>query len=82
MASMSDVVEIFEYDPSWKEEFAQIGRSIREALRESAVRIDHIGSTSIVGLGSKPIIDIQISVKLLEPTELFLQPIQSLGFVW
>jgi GrpB-like predicted nucleotidyltransferase (UPF0157 family) len=51
------------------EEFQSTGKALREALGDVAVRIDHIGSTSVNGLDAKPIIDIQISVKALELME-------------
>lgn len=73
---------IHPYSDKWPELFNNIAKPIREALGENAIRIDHIGSTSIKDLAAKPIIDIQISVKSLEPTELFQKPLESLGYVY
>jgi GrpB-like predicted nucleotidyltransferase (UPF0157 family) len=47
-----------------------------------ALRIDHIGSTSIPGLAAKPVIDIQVSVERLEPGVSFRGPLQELGFIY
>jgi GrpB-like predicted nucleotidyltransferase (UPF0157 family) len=47
-----------------------------------AIRIDHIGSTSVPGLAAKPVIDIQISVARLDPVQPFCGPLQGLGFVY
>ncbi|MEK4117299.1 MULTISPECIES: GrpB family protein [Paenibacillus] len=44
---MSGPIIVVPYNPSWKEEFKSIGLEIRQALGELAIRIDHIGSTSI-----------------------------------
>lgn len=74
-------VRIADYDPAWVDEFATIGAALRTALGEMALRIDHIGSTSIVGLGAKPIVDVQVSVGTLEPMS-YREPIESLGYVW
>lgn len=74
-------IEIQEYTASWEGEFLHIGKALRRALGETALRIDHIGSTSILGLAAKPIIDVQVSVAALEPM-VFLVPIESLGYVW
>ncbi len=79
---MAEAIEIHPYDPEWVKEFTEIGKKMREALREVAVRIDHIGSTSIPGLAAKPIIDIQISVGSLEPVKPFLEPLEGLGYYW
>ncbi len=75
-------VEIHEHTPDWEVEFREIGASLRTVLSDVAVRIDHIGSTSIVHLAAKPIIDVQISVSSLEPMDSYLRPIRSLGYVW
>ena len=45
-----------------------------------AIRIDHIGSTSVPGLASKPIIDIQISARSLDPVDAFELPLDALGY--
>lgn len=74
-------VEIVTYNPGWADEFRVIGSALRGAVGSTAVRIDHIGSTSIPGLGAKPVIDIQISVATLEPM-IYREPIESLGYVW
>lgn len=75
-------IEIYPYSPKWSQEFSEIGKTLRTALGEIAMRIDHIGSTSIPGLAAKPIIDIQISVESLEPIEPFLNPLERLGYHW
>jgi dephospho-CoA kinase len=56
-------VEIIEYDQSWQEAFRDVASRLRSILGESATRIDHIGSTSVAGLASKDVIDIQVSVE-------------------
>ncbi len=63
------VIEILPYQTHWATEFQQIGTSLRQALGSLALRIDHIGSTSIPGLGAKDIVDIQVTVASLVPEE-------------
>lgn len=79
---MGEPIEIVPYDPAWPEMFAGWGVALRAALGDAAVRIDHIGSTSVPGLAAKPVIDIQISVTSLEPTDAFLGPLTGMGFVY
>ena len=55
-------VEIVEYDQSWPDTFRDEASRLRMTLGDSAFRIDHIGSTSVAGLASKDVIDIQVSV--------------------
>jgi len=76
---MAERVIIVPYDPRWPKLFLQLGAALRKALGETAVRIDHIGSTSIPGLDAKPIIDIQISVISFEPLDSYRIPMEKLG---
>jgi GrpB-like predicted nucleotidyltransferase (UPF0157 family) len=60
------MIIISKYNPKWTEEFESIKSSLQEILGDLALRIDHIGSTSVPGLGAKDVIDIQITVKALD----------------
>jgi GrpB-like predicted nucleotidyltransferase (UPF0157 family) len=79
---MPEKVIIVPYDPEWPDLFARLGADLRQALGKVALRIDHIGSTSVSGLAAKPIIDVQISVASFEPLDAFRIPLQGLGFVF
>lgn len=56
------MIVISPYNPRWPEEFEAIRAEISKALDLLALRIDHIGSTSVPGLGAKDVIDVQITV--------------------
>lgn len=73
---------IADYAQEWPEQFALIGKQLRGALEDRAVRIDHIGSTAVPGLAAKPIIDIQVSVLSLVPVDAYRTAIESCGFIW
>lgn len=60
------MVEIVPYQTSWPAEFQEIALALRRGLGGLALRIDHIGSTSVPGLPAKDIIDIQITVASLD----------------
>jgi GrpB-like predicted nucleotidyltransferase (UPF0157 family) len=79
---MADPILIVTYDPEWPQQFQELATRLRRALSETALRIDHIGSTSIPGLDAKPIIDVQISVASLKPLDAYRRPLESLGFVF
>lgn len=78
---MSNPIVVVPYDPSWRSEFMKIGSELREKLGVIAIRINHIGSTSIEGLDAKPIIDIQISVESLESINLYKPKLEEIGYV-
>jgi GrpB-like predicted nucleotidyltransferase (UPF0157 family) len=50
----------------WPEEFRRVARSLQETLGPLALRIDHIGSTSVPGLAAKDVIDVQLTVADLD----------------
>ncbi len=61
------MITIVPYNSAWPQEFATLARQLRAALGPDALRIDHIGSTSVPGLDAKDIIDIQVAIRALEP---------------
>src|SRR5687768_10346773 len=58
-------LEIVAYDAAWPDRFDDVARRLRERLGQDAVRIDHIGSTSVPGLDAKDVIDVQVTVAQL-----------------
>jgi len=73
-------ISIVDYDATWPERFAVEATAIRDALGPLALRIDHVGSTSVPGLAAKPIVDIQISVASLQPMGSYVGPLEALGY--
>src|SRR5215468_11391353 len=69
------------YDPRWPLAFIEERDRIAIALGRLALRIEHHGSTSVVGLAAKPIIDIQVSVATLHPLDHYIKSLAVLGYV-
>ena len=69
---------IVDYKTSWPHKFNQIASELRIGLGNLALRIDHIGSTSVQGLPAKDIIDIQITVSALNQD--VIQAMEKLGY--
>jgi GrpB-like predicted nucleotidyltransferase (UPF0157 family) len=55
-------IQLAEYDDAWPELFAREAARIKQVLGSSAMRIEHVGSTSVASLAAKPIIDIVMEV--------------------
>lgn len=53
------------YDPRWPGDFAVLAGRIEAALGPLAVRVNHVGSTSVPGLAAKDCIDVQVEVRAL-----------------
>jgi len=79
---MKDEVIIELYNEEWPDRFEELRSELKQEIGPLIVRIDHIGSTSVVGLAAKPIIDIQISVINLDDVEEVKQGLNDLGFVY
>jgi GrpB-like predicted nucleotidyltransferase (UPF0157 family) len=60
-------IAIVPYDERWPGEFDRVATVLRRALGAQALRVDHIGSTSVPGLSAKDVIDIQVSVREFAP---------------
>ena len=56
---------LVEPDPDWPAQYERLAARIRVALGERAVRVEHIGSTSVPGLPAKDVLDIQLGVRSL-----------------
>ena len=67
------------YDHRWPGDFAVLARTIRGALGPVAVRVNHVGSTSVPGLAAKDCIDVQVEVRALAE-ELIAGRFGKIGF--
>ncbi|MBA2521876.1 MAG: GrpB family protein [Solirubrobacterales bacterium] len=75
-------VRIVDYDPTWPAlATAELG-CIKDALGEVAVRLEHVGSTAVPGLAAKPILDLQLSVDVVESGECYTEPLERLGYLF
>ncbi len=57
---------ISEYDPNWTKQFNSIKDFLSEVFGSKAIRIEHVGSTSIPGMKAKPLIDVLVVVEKME----------------
>lgn len=55
-------VRVVAYDPEWPRIFERIRSYVWPAVRDIAIDVEHVGSTSVPGLSAKPVIDACIVV--------------------
>jgi GrpB-like predicted nucleotidyltransferase (UPF0157 family) len=79
MAVTRDIV-ISDYDPSWPSWFETLRRRVWPAVEDIALRIDHVGSTSVPGLAGKPLIDMDIVVERPEDFPEVVQRLAAIGY--
>jgi GrpB-like predicted nucleotidyltransferase (UPF0157 family) len=78
--SLAKEVIIEEYKLEWNEKFEHEKARIRLALRDKTVFIEHIGSTSINGSPSKPILDIAVGLNELSEADSFIESLRAIGY--
>jgi GrpB-like predicted nucleotidyltransferase (UPF0157 family) len=74
-------VVLVESDPAWPARFARERARIHDALGAAALRVEHIGSTSVPGLAAKPIVDIVLTVHDVDDDTAFLPSLENAGYV-
>jgi GrpB-like predicted nucleotidyltransferase (UPF0157 family) len=79
---LDPAVRIVEYDPAWAAGAQDELRRIKEALGPIAVRLEHVGSTAVIGLAGKPVVDLQLPVAAIEPRARYVGPLEQLGYLF
>jgi GrpB-like predicted nucleotidyltransferase (UPF0157 family) len=69
-----------DYDPQWPKVYEEHRGRIRAALGPAAVQVEHIGSTSVLGLAAKPIIDVLVTVEDITAEEDYLDQLLDVGY--
>ena len=78
---LNATITLGEYDPNWPAHFARENRRIRAALGETALRVEHVGSTSVPGLAAKPIIDTLLVVPNSADEPSYVPKLEAAGYV-
>lgn len=74
-------IVIVDYDPEWPLRFRREEEKIRAALGDTALQIEHAGSTSVPGLAAKPIIDIVLAVADSADEDAYVPALEAAGYV-
>lgn len=74
------IIEVVGFDPNWKNIFETEKVILTKAIGNNTVKIDHIGSTSVIDLVAKPVIDILIEVSNLEKLDAVNKKMIALGY--
>ncbi len=74
-------IHLAPYEPRWPSEYARLAESIRRALGEKVLLLEHVGSTAVPGLSAKPVIDIVLGVADSANEPSYLPLLEGEGFV-
>jgi GrpB-like predicted nucleotidyltransferase (UPF0157 family) len=78
---LTEPIRLVEYDPNWPAQFECEAAAIRGALSKRALRIEHVGSTSVPGLAAKPVIDVLLVVANSADEPAYVPAMEAAGYV-
>ncbi|HEY0609506.1 MAG TPA: GrpB family protein [Chitinophaga sp.] len=70
------------YTEKWVNDFTEEKSKLEETLKGMHAVVEHIGSTSVPGLGAKPIIDILIGLQSGNDLDKVITPMQQSGYTY
>jgi len=73
-------VVLLPYDPEWPARFEEAKAAILAACGGVVTAIEHVGSTSVPGLGAKPYLDLMPGLRAFEDAAAMLEPMAGLGY--
>jgi GrpB-like predicted nucleotidyltransferase (UPF0157 family) len=74
------VIQVVPYEDRWRSDFDAEAHRIATALGDGVVRLHHIGSTAIPGIGAKPVIDMLLEVADLSELDRRAARLAPLGY--
>ena len=75
-------VKLSKFNKNWHKRFLKEKNLLSNVLKDFNVKIEHIGSTSIIGARAKPIIDISVGLKNIDDLAKIIPLITSIGYVF
>lgn len=76
---VDEPIHVVAYDPAWAEQGRELVAQVRAELHDLPVDVAHIGSTAVVGLTAKPVLDILVGASSGSIREAVTR-LRSLGF--
>lgn len=77
---MQKDIIICPYEQNWPIVFAREAERIRRLCLPFRVHIEHVGSTAVLGMNSKPIIDMAIGIPQWDKVKMIAQILESAGY--
>lgn len=77
---IDEPIAICDYNPEWTQRFTQEKTVILSTIGELVVDIQHFGSTAVLGLAAKPIVDMLIGLKKYPMSNESIHALESIGY--
>jgi GrpB-like predicted nucleotidyltransferase (UPF0157 family) len=81
LAPLTGRISIMDYDADWPRRYRREEARLRATLGSRALRIEHVGSTSVPGLAAKPIIDMLLVVADSSDETAYAADMEAAGYV-
>jgi GrpB-like predicted nucleotidyltransferase (UPF0157 family) len=75
-------MKLYPYSKQWKTIYDEEASTIRNTIGTNFTEMQHIGSTAILGIKSKPIIDIAIMLPSLHDADNLILPLANISYVY
>ena len=76
-----ETITLVPYDPDWPRRYQRLATGIRDALGDTVLDLEHVGSTSVEGLAAKDVIDINLTVADPSAEDRYVPALRRLGYV-
>jgi GrpB-like predicted nucleotidyltransferase (UPF0157 family) len=78
--NIDEPITVEPYDPTWPAHFDSERAVLCHALSVEPSRVEHIGSTAVVGMHAKPIVDIMVGLDNFPPSPALFAQLGTLGY--
>lgn len=82
MSSLIEPILVVPYDPLWPTQFAEERMRLQAAIGQHVTAIEHIGSTAVVGLAAKPVLDMLVGLRALDDAPATYDALRVLRYVY
>jgi GrpB-like predicted nucleotidyltransferase (UPF0157 family) len=79
-SNLDEEITLKPFNPQWSKIYQTEALRLRKKVGGKFVAVEHIGSTAILAIHAKPIIDIMIGVENLTEIEPIIKSLQELGY--
>lgn len=71
---------VLPYDTEWPVLFESVREELKTVFNDEAIKIEHVGSTAVLGMSAKPTIDVLVVVKDILEVDKLNEKMKELGY--
>jgi GrpB-like predicted nucleotidyltransferase (UPF0157 family) len=78
---LNGTIDLVPHDSVWARNFLLLADRVTDALGDTVLLLEHVGSTSVPGLAAKPVIDMVLAVADSTAESSYVSPLEQRGFM-